>query len=107
MPDCWLEVSIRQVLRPGTSAQGFLGFPVSISKFQRRTDGGVQTPSPEIPKALQNRAKLNPIVKCSDLWAGKCVGERAVPCVCLHCFATVKNTVGPGGGGYTCHLARG
>ena len=25
--------------------------------------GGVQPPSPEIPKALQNRAKLNPIVK--------------------------------------------
>jgi len=24
---------------------------------------GVQTPSPEIPKVLQNRAKLNPIVK--------------------------------------------
>ena len=24
---------------------------------------GVQTPLPEIPKALQNRAKLNPIVK--------------------------------------------
>jgi len=25
--------------------------------------GGVQTPPPEIPNALQNRAKLNPIVK--------------------------------------------
>ena len=25
--------------------------------------GGVLTPPPEIPKALQNRAKLNPIVK--------------------------------------------
>ena len=24
---------------------------------------GFQTPSPEIPKALQNRAKLNPILK--------------------------------------------
>ena len=24
---------------------------------------GVQTPPPEIPKALQNRVKLNPIVK--------------------------------------------
>jgi len=24
---------------------------------------GVSTPPPEIPKALQNRAKLNPIVK--------------------------------------------
>jgi len=25
--------------------------------------GGIQPPPPEIPKALQNRAKLNPIVK--------------------------------------------
>ena len=32
MPDCWLEVSIRKVLRPATSAPVFLGFPVSISK---------------------------------------------------------------------------
>jgi len=32
MPDCWLEVSIRKVLRPATSAQVFLVFPVSISK---------------------------------------------------------------------------
>ena len=31
-PDCWLEVSIRKVLRPATSAQVFLGFPVSISE---------------------------------------------------------------------------
>ena len=31
-PDCWLEVSIRKVLRPATSTQVFLGFPVSISK---------------------------------------------------------------------------
>jgi hypothetical protein len=29
---CWLEVSIRKVLRPATSAQVILGFPVSISK---------------------------------------------------------------------------
>ena len=29
---CWLEVSIRKVLRPATSAQGFLGFPVPISE---------------------------------------------------------------------------
>ena len=27
MPDCWLEVSIRKVLRPATSTQVFLGFP--------------------------------------------------------------------------------
>ena len=32
MPDCWLEVSIWKVLRPTTSIQVFLGFPVSISK---------------------------------------------------------------------------
>jgi hypothetical protein len=32
MSDCWLEVSIRKVLRPATSTQVFLGFPVSISK---------------------------------------------------------------------------
>jgi len=34
--------------------------------MQWRTEGGdwgVQPPPPEIPKALQNRAKLNPIVK--------------------------------------------
>jgi len=33
--------------------------------FQWRTEGelGVSTPPPEIPKALQNRAKLNPTVK--------------------------------------------
>jgi len=31
MPDCWL-VSIRKVLRPATSTQVFLGFPVSISE---------------------------------------------------------------------------
>jgi len=32
LPDCWLVVSIRKVLIPATSAQTFLGFPVSISK---------------------------------------------------------------------------
>ena len=32
MPDCWLEVSIRKVLRPTTSTQVFLGFPVPKSK---------------------------------------------------------------------------
>ena len=31
-PDCWLEVSIQKVLRPATSTQVFLRFPVSISK---------------------------------------------------------------------------
>ena len=29
---------------------------------------GVQTTSPKIPKALQNRAKLNPIVKTVKNW---------------------------------------
>ena len=32
MPDCWLEVSIRKVLRSATSTQVFLGFPVSTSE---------------------------------------------------------------------------
>jgi hypothetical protein len=32
LPDCWLEVSIRKVLRPATSAQVFLGFPASKSE---------------------------------------------------------------------------
>jgi len=32
MPDCLLEVSIRKVLRPATSTQVFLGFPVPKSK---------------------------------------------------------------------------
>jgi len=32
MPDCWLEVSIRKVLRPATSTQVFLGFPMSTSE---------------------------------------------------------------------------
>jgi len=32
MPDCWLEVSIQRVLRPATSTQVFLGFPLSISE---------------------------------------------------------------------------
>jgi hypothetical protein len=31
-PDCWLEVSTRKVLRPATSTQVFLGFPVSPSE---------------------------------------------------------------------------
>ena len=32
MPDCWLEVSIRKVLRPAISTQAFLGFPMPNSK---------------------------------------------------------------------------
>jgi len=32
LPDCWLEVSIRKVLRPATSTQVFHGFSVSIIK---------------------------------------------------------------------------
>ena len=30
---------------------------------QWRTEGGSNPPTPKIPKALRNRAKLNPIVK--------------------------------------------
>ena len=32
LPDCWLEVSIWKVLLQATSAQAFLGFPVSKSE---------------------------------------------------------------------------
>jgi len=32
LPDCWLEVIIRKVLRPATSAKVLLGFPVSKSE---------------------------------------------------------------------------
>jgi hypothetical protein len=32
MPDCWLEVNIRKVLRPATSTQAFLGFLASKSE---------------------------------------------------------------------------
>jgi hypothetical protein len=32
VPDCWLEVSIRKVLRPATSTQFLLGFPMSTSE---------------------------------------------------------------------------
>ena len=42
-PDCWLEVSIRKVLRPATSTQVFLGFPVSISE---RSDGSQHSKLP-------------------------------------------------------------
>ena len=43
MPDCWLEVSIRKVLRPVTSTQVSLGFPLSISK---RSDGSQHSKLP-------------------------------------------------------------
>ena len=36
---------------------------MEVPTLQRRTGGGVQPPPPEIPKALQNRATLNQIVK--------------------------------------------
>ena len=39
---------------------------MGIDGWQWRTEGGLGfqiPPLPEIPKALQNRAKLNPIVK--------------------------------------------
>jgi len=32
VPDCWLEFSIRKVLRPATSAKVFLGFLLSKSE---------------------------------------------------------------------------
>src|SRR5215470_4126903 len=36
MPDCWLDVSVRKVLRPATSIQVFfLGFPVSLKQMLR------------------------------------------------------------------------
>ena len=35
MPDCWLEVIIRKVLRPVTSTQVFLGFTVPIKQMLR------------------------------------------------------------------------
>ena len=35
IPDCWLEASIRKFLRPATSTQVFLGFPVSIKRMLR------------------------------------------------------------------------
>ena len=36
LPNCWLEVSIRKVLRPATSAQVLLGFPLSVYKRMLR-----------------------------------------------------------------------
>ena len=36
LPDCWLKVGIRKVLRPAISAQVFLGFPVSVYKRMLR-----------------------------------------------------------------------
>ena len=35
MPDCWLEVSIRKVLRPATSTQGFCWFPCVYKQMLR------------------------------------------------------------------------
>jgi len=44
-----------------------ISFAMSVRQHQWRTEGrdlvGSNTPKPEITKALQNRAKLNPIVK--------------------------------------------
>jgi len=59
------ETLLSNKVRCGTGGNlpaiaGFLG------DKQWRIEGevwGVQTPPPEIPKALKNRAKLNPIVK--------------------------------------------
>jgi len=40
-------------------------YTASVDWIQWRTEGGLRcsTPPPEVPKALQNRVKLNPIVK--------------------------------------------
>ena len=36
MPDCWLDVSVRKVLRPATTTQVFfLGFPVPLKQMLR------------------------------------------------------------------------
>ena len=43
--------------------QDFLSFPLPTVAYRRGGGFGVSTPPPEIPKAPQNRAKLNPIVK--------------------------------------------
>ena len=42
MPDCWLEFCIRKVLRPATSTQVFLGFPVSISECWDGSQDSIQ-----------------------------------------------------------------
>jgi len=43
----------------------YVAHSMKIGEFSGVPRGvwGVQTPPPEIPEALQNRAKLNPIVK--------------------------------------------
>ena len=45
--------------------QDLLSFPLPTVAYRGRGGWGVQPtpPNPEIAKALQNRAKLNPIVK--------------------------------------------
>jgi len=56
---------------------------------------GVQTPPPEIPEALQNRAKLNPIVKTvkncwiSDANAPICSEKKGSKILKLPRFAIV------------------
>ena len=35
MPDCWLEVNNRKILRPATSTQGFLGFACAYKQMLR------------------------------------------------------------------------
>ena len=52
MPDCWLEVSTRKVLRPTISTQVFLGFPVSISKCW---DGSQHSKLPSRLKFISNQ----------------------------------------------------
>ena len=70
---CLLQMSLRNVRWQlkclachGALRAGIVHVAVDSSRRteQRRTGGGLGfQPPPEIPKALQNRAKFNPIVK--------------------------------------------
>ena len=63
MPDCWLEVSTRKVLRPAISTQVFfLGFPVSLKQMLR------WFPSPSCHYMLlmyPSRCKFSTTASCS------------------------------------------
>jgi len=54
---------------------------------QWRTEGGGSTPPPEIPKALQNRAKLNPIVKTVKTQSPQNVRKKGTKILNLPRFA--------------------
>ena len=61
-PSGSVQVSVNSIMNPQVPIN--LG-TLQVGVIHWHTEGGlgVQTPPPEIPKALQNRAKLNPIVK--------------------------------------------